>query len=272
MGSNVFVLSQNLCDVWFAGQNDGTKTVKTPEEWCIAEKADLVFNLGLFDLKTGESVCYVKGPRMISDSSGATSSTIGGKSKILTINSQNQCKGYSNGIVDGKISFNTNALLGSSRTRNGIGITTTGEVIIAQTDTPYTERAYCEEVNSKVINRYKKAVKLFVLEDGGQSTQEYSDKSKRKFAPERGRKVATVVCVRFKIKPIIDHVIHNGLKDPDVEFTQIFLGGLDPDGSCGPASVKAITEFQKLMGFPKALQCGIASAKTLRALGLSPAI
>ena len=217
-------------------------------------------------MKTGESNCYVKGTYMISDSSGATYANIGGNSNILQINSNNECKGYSNGIINGVTKINKP--MGGSRTRNGIGITKRGHVIIAQCGHNATEKNFCEAVNAYVSARSQK-VDLFLLEDGGGSTQEYSAMSKLNFAPEGGRRVATIVCVRFLDLPAITYPVYkNRAQCNDSLIVQTVLGGLECDGKFGSLSVSRLANSQKALGLPAIMQNGIADGLTLHRLGI----
>ena len=269
MAFNILLLDPTVygaTDVYFAGQKEGTKTIKTCREWATSENAHLYFNLGVFDMKTGESNCYVKGTHMISDSSGATHGNIGGYSDILSINSSNQCKGYSNGIVIGKISINKP--MGGSRTRNGIGITKRGHIIIAQCGHNATEKNFCEAVNAYVSARSQK-VDLFLLEDGGGSTQEYSALSKLNFAPEGGRRVATIVCVKFLALPTVVYPVYkNRPQCNDNLIVQTLLGGLECDGKFGTLSAARLTSAQRALSLPAPMQNGIADGLTLHRLGI----
>ena len=267
MAFNILLLDPAVygeTDVWFAGQNEGTRTTKTAKDWNKQENAHLIFNLGVFDMKTGESNCYVKGNTMVSDSSGATHANIGGYSSILKINSNNECKGYSNGIINDTVSINKP--MGGQRTRNGIGITAKGHVVIAQSGHNVTEKVFCTAVKS-FVNSRKEKIALFVLQDGGGSTQEYSALSDLNFAPESGRKVATVVCVRFNNLPMITYPVYSGSKGRTIEVVQATLGGIACDGDFGVNSVARAKAMQKAKGLPFAMQCGVLSTVSLKALG-----
>ena len=261
--NNVILFNPAYCDVWFAGQDEGTKTLKIVEDWGKIEKADLTFNLGLFDMRTGDSNCFVKGPRMISDSSGLTHPKIGGQSDILYLNSQNMCKGYSNAIVNGKVKVEHP--LGKTSKRNGIGITTDGFIIIAQTSHSSYETAFANAVNEYVIKNGKK-VRLFVLQDGGGSTSEYSAISKLGFHPTGEiRKVATVVCVKFRHIPPVTRTLKYGARGEDVKTLQTVLGGLVVDGVFGTNTRTRLKSAQRALGLAADGSCG---PLTRRALGL----
>ena len=252
--NNVILFDPSYCDVWFAGQNEGTKTLKIVEDWGKIEKADLTFNLGLFDMRTGDSNCFVKGPRMISDSSGLTDPKMGGQSDILYLNSQNMCKGYCNAIVNGKVKVEHP--LGKTSKRNGIGITTDGFRIIAQTSHSSYETSFANAVNNYAIKADKK-VELFIMEDGGGSTSEYSAISKLGFHPTKEiRKVATVVCVRFKTLPHITRTLKYGMRGEDVKILQMVLGGIEVDGIFGSNTRIRLRAAQKALGLKVDGSCG----------------
>ena len=261
MSYNILLLDPKIYKIWFAGQEYKQKLTKTAKDWCVQEGADLCFNLGIFSMSTGLGCSYVR-------AKGKDIAYGNDKPKTLIIDNDNQCKGYSDGIVDGvtKINFP----MGGTRTRNGIGITDKGFIIIAQTSHPVTETVFCNYVNSFVKGKGHK-VKLFTLQDGGGSTQEYSNLSKLNFAPEGGRKVANVICVKFRGKPNISNPLFVSCPyKSDVELLQMALGGISVDGSFGSGTKSRLTSAQKALGFPQGLQCGIASYKTLKSLGFNP--
>lgn len=257
MAYNILILDPAIYDVWFAGQAYKERVTKTAKDWCIQEGADLCFNLGIFGMSTGLGCSYVR-------AKGKDIAYGSEKPHLLTINPANQCRGYSDGIINGAISINQP--MGGSRTRNGIGMTNKGHIIIAQSSGKVTERAFCTAVNSFVQNK-DHTVQLFALMDGGGSTQEYSALSRLNFAPEGGRKVANVVCVRQKRMQIITEPVYEGCNGRNVELVQMAVGGIEIDGHAGPGTKKRITAAQAALGFPKGLQCGIASELTIRALG-----
>lgn len=264
MAYNIFILDPSKYDVWFAGQKYKQPRLEYVRDWCIEEKADLCFNLGLFNFTDKLACSYVRGK----GNDLAYGCDEPNKSKnwsdLLVINGQNSCRGYCNGIVNGVVKLNTP--FGGSRTRNGIGMTYDGHIIIAQCGTKSTEKAFCEAVNS-FVKKQNKSVKLFILQDGGGSTSEYSSLSKLNFAPEGQRKVATVVCVKFKTKPTFSTPIYNGCKGNDVALLQLALGGVESDGIAGSGTANRIKQMQSAYAFPKALQCGIASGYTLSKMG-----
>lgn len=266
MAYNILILDPNIYKVYFAGQSDGQRTVMNVRDWCIRENADLCFNLGVFDMKTGVSCCYVKGPNMLSDAGGDKHPTIGGKSNVLVLDSQNECKGYSNGIIDNTVKIN--APMGGSSYRCGIGITNLGHRIIAQSSNTCTEAVFCNAVNT-FVRKQGQTVKLFVLQDGGGSTSEYSALSKLSFYPKEVRKVPTVVCVSFKVKPAFTSPVYNGSKGEDTKRMQIALGGIECDGVGGNGTETRIKAMQVAYNFPKKLQNGAADAYTFSKMGFS---
>lgn len=266
MAFNILVLDSSQWKWWFAGQAPSTKTRQTVKQWCIAEKADLCFNLGVFDISTGESYTYVAGPKVLTDPDGLKYANIGGASNVLVLDSVNKCKGYSNGIVNNKVSINKG--MGGSRTRNGIGITDKGLLIVAQTGHKCTEKQFCEEV-LKVVGKKGEKVKLFVLQDGGGSTSEYSAMSKLNFAPEGGRAVATVLCLKHLTLPPMTRPIYKGCTGPDVGILQTVVGGIEVDNTAGPGSKTRIAQAQAALGMAPELRLGVASALTYKKLGLN---
>lgn len=261
---NILILDQSKYDVWFAGQAYKEPLLLTVKDWCIRENADLCFNLGLFDFTSKLACAYVrsKGKDI------AYGCNEPGKSKLwsdkLIINNGNECNGYCNGIANGIVKLNTP--MGGSRTRNGIGLTAKGDVIIAQSATKSTELAFCNAVNA-FVRKNGQTVKLFVLQDGGGSTSEYSSISKLGFYPEGTRKVATVTCVKFKTKPTITSLVYNGSKGEDTRTLQIAVGGIECDSDGGNGTATRIKNMQAAFNFPKILQCGIAGAYTFSKMG-----
>jgi len=220
---------------------------------------DLCFNLAVFDMKTGLGCCYVraKGKDIAYGNENAGV-------KLLQINSNNACLGYSNGIINGVVSINHP--MGGKRTRNGIGLTVKGDVIIAQSGHKATEKEFCEAVNTFVKKRGQ-SVSLFLLQDGGGSTSEYSGLSRLNFAPEGNRKVANVVCVNFKRTPSISYPIYNGSRGDEALAVQLALGGIEADGIAGAGTKNRIKQFQAAINLPKELQNGVADALSLHYLG-----
>lgn len=264
MAYNIFVLDPAKWEIWLAGQPFGSKPnaqkiAKNVKAWAIQEKADLAFNLTTFNMATGEADTYVKA-RWKDLSYGHE-----GHSALIDLGNGNQCHGYSNGIINGVVTINRP--FGGARTRNGIGLTDKSHVIIAQTGHNSTEVAFCNMVNQFVRNKGQKVV-AFVLEDGGGSTQEFSTRSGLIFAPEGGRNIPNVVCVKYRGTPTISSPVYNGSKGADTELIQTILGGIAADGDGGSATATRITKAQVFHNFPTKLRCGICSAFTAKALGV----
>lgn len=250
MANIIYILPPN--DVKFGGQKYKSNTVKTVKEWGTQYNADLCFNLGLFDMRTGEGYTYVH---------NEIDFGYGGKSDDVWINPTNCCRGYSDAIKFGNICVNYP--MGGKRTRNGIGITTDGYVIIAQSSHATYEVAFAKAVNEYVIKQGKK-VKQFVLQDGGGSTSSYSARSKLGFYPEGTRRVATVTCVWLNL-PEVTRNLSLGKRGDDVKVLQTVLGGLEIDGNFGLNTRKRLIAAQKALGLKADGSCGPI---TRRALGI----
>lgn len=255
----VNILDKRYWDVWIAGSHYNTKPkiMRTVKDWCIAEKADVAYNLALFNFSDGKTVTFVHNP--VGDIG------YGGKGEIVHLNQQNYCRGYSSGITNNKVVIN--APLGGSRTRNGVGLTSDNNVIIAQSNTKMTEKSFCNKV-LQIAGKQGAFIKLFVLEDGGGSTAHYSAVSRLGFAPEGVRKVPTVLCLRRKNPPKVTRTLQRGCKGDDVKLLQQVLGGIEVDGSFGigiNGTRQRVIAAQKALGLK---QDGIAGPATLKALGL----
>ena len=269
MSTNTYLLDKSICDWWFAGQPTGQPILKTVEEWCKSENADLCFNLAEFNMvgtSKNLSCCEViaQGRRI--------SYGYGSFTDLLYINEKNACRGYSYGIRDGVVKV-TRPKSGK-RTRNGVGITTSGNLIISQSSDKITETTLCNNANAYVKER-KQTVKLFLLEDGGGSTTSYSNIVKLGFNPEpdsKGvmRKVATVLCVRFKRPITFSHPLYVGCpKDKETELMQIILSGLQADRDYGNLSKNRMASAQKALGMPTGMQTGAADYSTLKKMGFA---
>ena len=258
----VNLFDKSLWDIWIEGSHYNTtpKTRMTVANWCVASKADLCFNLALFNLNNGNTITYVHN----------ANGDIGygnDKSNLVRLNDQNWCRGYSNGIINGTTTVN--APLGGARTRNGIGLTKSGKIIIAQCNSRMYEKSFCNSVNN-FVKKQGEFVDIFVLQDGGASTSMYSNISKLSFAPEGGRKVATVVCLKRKYSGTfrVNRQLKYRCKGEDVKLLQQFLGGIEVDGSFGRGSAgteQRVKAFQRKMGLK---QDGICGPATLKALGI----
>lgn len=252
MACIISILDQNEWAIDFGGQSLDSNIVKTVRDWGLSYNAELTFNLGVFNMATGKGCTYVH--------SRKGDLGYGGGSDVLEINTFNKCKGYSNGIKNGCISINKP--MGGSRTRNGIGITNSGKVILAQSSSNMTERSFCQKVNSEAA-KSKEVVKLFVLQDGGGSTSSYSNASKLSFYPEGIRKVATVVyATRIGGKPIT-RALKLWCKGEDVKLLQTVLGGIEVDGSYGFGTRSRVIQAQRALGLVADGSCGPLTQKAL---------
>lgn len=263
MAFNNFVFDKNIFEWWFAGQPTGQPVLKTVEQWCKDEKADLCFNLGEFNMpKTGKyeklSICEViaQGRRI--------SYGYGDRTDLLYINDKNACRGYSYGVRNGAVYLNRPK--GGKRSRNGIGMTTSGNLVVSQSNNA-TEKDLCTNIN-KYVKGKGQTISTFLMEDGGGSTCEYSALSRLKFAPEGGRECATVLCIRVKRPISITHPIYAGCpKDISTEYVQMILGGIAADRDAQTLTKNRILAAQIALGFPKGMQTGVADYYTLKKMG-----
>lgn len=252
----VHLFNPTYWDIWFEGTyvNTKPKIARIAKDWTLAAKADVSYNLAFFNMKNYDTVNYVRAKGF--------DVGYGGVPERLTVSAGNVCGGYAVGIRDNELVIRSD---GTTRTRNGIGLTSKGNIIIAQTTSKITEKNFCKEVGVQVNQYYKESVKLFLMEDGGGSTQMYSAISKLGIAPEGGRKVPTVTCVKRKQLPKATRVLKTGCKGEDVRLLQMILGGLVCDGSYGNATKKRVKEAQRALGLVVDGSCG---EKTQKALGL----
>ncbi|MBQ0165347.1 MAG: peptidoglycan-binding protein [Bacteroidales bacterium] len=250
------VFSPTYWTVSFEGTpyNTNPKTALKAKDWAVKTGADVVYNLAFFNMSNYNTVNYVKG--------GYKDFGYGGVAERLTVSPGNVCGGYATGIRDNEVVIRGD---GSTRTRNGIGITPKGNIIIAQSTSKVAEKNFCKEVAMQVNQYYKESVKLFLMEDGGGSTQMYSAISRLGISPEGGRKVPTVICVKRRTLPKFTRVLKVGCKGEDVRLLQMLLGGIECDGSYGNATKKRVKEAQKALGLTAD---GSAGPVTLKALGL----
>lgn len=257
-------------DMWFAGGTYGDHSLangKSLKTWCTQEKADLCFNGTWFNMPTAankkdniayDTVCFMVGK--------GKQIGYGGVYERIAFDSRNIIGGCYVGIKDDKIVFNDTK---TSTARNGIGQTTDGRYFMVQT-TSMTNKACCQKTYDWVHKKYNTKIKLFILEDGGGSVGVYSSKSKLLWAPKKegadGRYVANVICFKRRTTaPKIERVLKRGCKGDDVKVLQQTIGGVEIDGSYGPAMVTRVKQVQKALGLAQDGSCGPA---TLTALGL----
>ena len=248
MAINIGIFDQKDWRFWLSGQKYKTTTAKFVDEWGAQEDADLCFNLGIFkmiwgvNLKTGrkevvagEGCCYVHTP--------TGDLGYGGASDVLEFGAY-ACQGYSNGIKNGIVGINHQ--FGGSSLRNGIGITTRDQIIVAQSTSAMTEKAFCQAVNNEVKKRGQ-TVALFVLEDGGGSTSEFSGRSKLTYYPGGSRRVTTVICAKLLKVPAYTRVLRFGCRGEDVRLLQMVLGGIQCDGIFGLGTRARVKMAQKAL-------------------------
>ena len=263
---NVFDLKDEW-NAWFAAASpysEPKKEVYTVDKFAVMQNADLCFNLALFKMKSpkkNESMTYVRTTQY-------QEVGYGGTDEKVEINWANKCSGYAVAIRNGvviKHNYYTNRYLGGSSCRNGIGWTQDGRLIIAQTTKKVSEKTFADKINTVIPEMYRVKVKLFLFEDGGGSTSEYSNISKLTFHPTENRAVATVTCLKRKTFPKVTRTLQKGDVGWDVVRLQTVLGGISCDGSYGSGTANRVKAFQKANKLPTT---GVADQTTLQALGL----
>lgn len=194
--------------VWFAGTpyGESVKPLYNLKAWAVKEKADYVFNLAFFNMKsvndkgnTHDEYGVIKGRTVTYLKAKGYDVGYGGTSEKLTVNSDNVCAGYKVGIVNGKAK--PVSLIGK-RARNANGQLKDGRYFHVQSVTTATEHALVQYM----LKNYD--VDLLLIQDAGGSTGFYDRRKDALLAGERevvnGRAVASVVCVKEKAeRPII---------------------------------------------------------------------
>lgn len=254
-----------MWDIWFEGtpRTVRPKELKTAKEWAESAKADVAYNLGFFDAKTHKTTSYVK-------SKGQDLGPLRSQNR-LTVSPGNVCgsepdedgKKWGLGIKDNEVIEPSG---GDYRSQNGIGITARGKIIIAQTNGRSNRRDFCTEVKRQVKVHFKDTVKLFLMENGGKNTQSYSNFSKLDMIPELGCPVATVTCVRMRVRVKLSRTLTIGMSGEDVRLLQMILGDLECDGVYGNITKARVKAAQKALGITEDGTCGLI---TLKALGLA---
>ena len=258
MSYNVFLYDPRIFEWWLAGsaykEPNKDKRVKTVQEWRRIEQAHFTFNLGIFGMSTGWgcSHVYAKGQWLAYGSD---------KPKTLILNSENQCKGYSDGIIDDQIKINLP--MRGSALRNAVGMTTDGFLIVAQTSHATTETVFCNEVRSRVKARGH-SIRLLTLQDGGGSTAGVS--SITNLSTGGSRPVPNVLCIRFREMPVFTAPIYNGRTGIEAELMQIALL-IDADRFFGPNSVRQLNRGLAAIGLPKGMQTSMADYYALKKMG-----
>lgn len=183
-------------DIWFAAAPyaAASKPAKSLKQWATEEKADVVYNLALFNMTGSGSDRYgvIKGRTLQYLKAKGKECGYGGTAERLSLGSENVVSGWKLAIKDGKV----NGSLGKSdrRSRNMCGLLIDGRYIHVQTSE--------YEVAQYVQDHYD--VKLLLVQDAGGSTGMYRVSDGYLFAPEKegvdGRPVCSVVCIKRKNK------------------------------------------------------------------------
>ena len=185
-------------DIWFAAAPyaAASKPAKSLKQWATEEKADVVYNLALFNMTGQGSDRYgvIKSRTLQYLKAKGRVCGYGGTAERLSLGSENVVSGWKLAIKDGKV--NSNLDKSERRSRNMCGLLTDGRYIHVQTSASHTEL----EVAQYVRDHYD--VKLLLVQDAGGSTGMYRVSDGYLFAPERegiaGRPVCSVVCIRKK--------------------------------------------------------------------------
>lgn len=185
-------------DIWFAAAPyaAASKPAKSLKQWAADEKADVVYNLALFNMtgKGSDKYGVIKGRTLQYLKAKGRECGYGGTAERLTLDASNIVSGWKLAIKDGKV----NSALGRSdrRSRNMCGLLTDGRYIHVQTSASHTEY----EVAQYVRDHYD--AKLLLAQDAGGSTGMYRASDGYLFAPEKegadGRPVCSVVCIKRK--------------------------------------------------------------------------
>lgn len=246
-------------------------TAKTLKKWQAELKADLVFNLAFFNMSGEAGVKYRTIQFLHIPKLGDCG--YGGTEQVLTLpGTSEKVSGWKVGVEDGAVVSND---IASRRSRNMLGILMDGRLIQVQTDLGenkkgYTEKEVCTYAAEYARKKLGSRIKLLLIMDAGGSTGCYSGRAKLLFAPEKkgkdGRAVASVFWVRLKPNaPKIKRALYQGLKGDDVKLLQMVIGGVEIDGSYGPATRARVIEVQKSLGLTPD---GMAGPLTLAALAL----
>ena len=259
---NVFDIEKEWTP-WFAcGSAYATypKPAYTAKVFAAKQNADICYNLALFSFSTKQTVTYVRTQEF-----GDVG--YGGVADRVELSWKNKCGGYAVAIKAGVVQANTskNKYLGGKSCRNGIGFTYDGRLIIAQSINKVTEAVFAKKVNTYIPAMFGTKVRLFLFEDGGGSTQEYSAISGLNFQPMGARPVPTVTCLMRRVFPKVTRTLQKGDTGWDVMRLQMVLGGICTDGSFGVGTRSRIKEYQKLA---KLSITGVADKATLKSLGL----
>lgn len=243
-------------DIWFAcgsAYRTYPKPVKTAKQFCIEQKADLCFNLALFNFSGHETVNYVRTRDFGEVGYGGTSETV-------EIAWTDKCSGYAVAIKDNSARLPNKTWLGGYSKRNGIGMTPDGKIIIAQSTNNVSESAFAAAVLKEVRKRGE-GVKLFLFEDGGGSVQEFSSISRINSIGTRA--IATVTCLKRKALSKVTRTLTKGSRGEDVRLLQTVLGGVECDGIFGNGTRSQLRIAQKNLGLVADGSCGPLTQKAL---------
>lgn len=264
------VFDQEDYDVFVYGNPYSTGNIPIdcyPSGWQKKCSADWVFNLAFFNFDNyknrllncaGRTLQYCYNPNIgvIGYNSGQTLSM-----PTIMLDSGSRFAGWKWAIKDGIVQ-SSDLDKTSRRARNMNGLTTCGKYIHVQSDRQ-TEAFVAGEVNKRIKALYKTSIKCLFIEDAGGSTQQYSAISKLEFAPEGRRAIATVIGVKRKAAYTFTRTLYKGLQGNDVMILQQALGGIEIDGSFGPATDRRLRQAQKVMGLTADGYAGPMTIKTM---------
>ena len=259
MTTFVYIFTKGEWNMKLACHGYGKSGVKTVSAWMNETGAELVYNLGLFNMKTKQSCTYIRTPAGLHSSGGA--------SDIVVIAPGYECRGYANAIKNNTVCKRTKDWLGGSSLRNGVGRTTDGDIIIARTSGAVSEARFASDVLSAVKKRGK-SVELFVFEDGGGSVSECSSVSGLSYYPKEVRAVSSVITATRIKHPCVTRPLFNGRRGADVAYLQILLTACDADGIYGGKTAKRVSDFQRKAGFKGRDIDGRCGPMTQKAMGI----
>ena len=185
-------------DIWFAAAPYGAadKPAKTLKTWAVEERADVVYNLCLFNMSGSGSDEFgvIKGRTLQYLRAKGVDCGYGGTAERLTVSAGNVVAGVKVAVRDGVVLAGLDK--GTFRSRNMIGELADGRIIVVQSSDGCTE----EQVARYAAGRY--TIALLLVQDAGGSTGMYRVADEYLFAPEKegtdGRPVCSVVCFRRK--------------------------------------------------------------------------
>ena len=186
-------------DIWFAAAPYGSPAypAKTLKTWAAEERADVVYNLCLFNMTGSGSDRYgvIKGRTLQYLKAKGVDCGYGGTGEKLTVSPGNVVAGVKVAVKDNVVRALDKT---TRRSRNMIGELADGRIIVVQSSDGCTE----DEVARYAAGRY--TIDLLLVQDAGGSTGMYRAGDGYLFAPEReganGRPVCSVVCMKRKKK------------------------------------------------------------------------